>query len=84
MRHPVSTLATSGGGKSRGPMARDIVELVILPAPPDDAQPGSGQDPDGVGMIAAARAGTGIDGSRPGEAWRELSASVVTAWRRPL
>ncbi len=49
MRHPVSILATSGGGKSRGPMARDIVELVILPAPPDDAQPGSGQDPDGVG-----------------------------------
>jgi hypothetical protein len=46
-------------------MARDVVGLAILPAPPDDAQPGPGQDPDGVGMIAAARASAGVDGGRP-------------------
>jgi hypothetical protein len=61
----LGTVVVAGGGKSRGPMARDAVGLAILPAPPDDAQPGPGQDPDGVGMIAAARAGPGVDGGRP-------------------
>src|SRR5262245_9818059 len=86
MRHPVSTLPVSGGGTRRGPMVCDVVGLAILPAPPDKAQPGAGQDSDGVGMIAAARAGAGIDGGRPrrgvsgiiGERGDGLAEALVT------
>jgi hypothetical protein len=85
MRHPVSTPWTSGGGKSRGPMARDVVGLAILPAPPDDAQPGAGQDADGVGVITPARAGAGVDAGGPrrgvpgviGERRDDLAEAIV-------
>src|SRR5215813_744926 len=49
MRDPVSTLPWLRGRKhGSGPMLGEIVWPTIVPAPPDDAQPGSGKDPDGV------------------------------------
>lgn len=44
----------------------DVVGATILPAAPQDADPGSGEDTNGVGVIAAAGAGVGIDGRGPG------------------
>src|SRR6266513_1929698 len=38
----------------------------VLPAAPDDAQPGAGQDPDGVRMPATAGYGRGVDRGGPG------------------
>ena len=63
MRHPVSTLRGKEG--RRGAMARDVVDGAILPAAPEDAGPGAGEDADGVGMAAAAGAGALVDERRP-------------------
>ena len=38
----------------------------VLPAAPDDPQPGPGQDADGVGVTTASLDGTLVDVSRPG------------------
>src|SRR2546430_11146722 len=38
----------------------------VLPAAPDDPDPGAGQDPDGVRMPAAAAGCGGVDASGPG------------------
>jgi hypothetical protein len=43
-----------------------IEGYAVLPAAPDDAQPGAGQDPDGVRMPAAAGDGCGVDRGGPG------------------
>src|SRR5438046_1342279 len=38
----------------------------VLPAAPDDPDPGAGQDPDGMRMPAAAAGCGGVDGGGPG------------------
>jgi hypothetical protein len=50
------TAAVSGG----------VVGRVVLPAAPDHAEPGPGQDADGVGVAMAAGSGLLVDVSSPG------------------
>lgn len=50
-----------------------IVGLAVGPCAPKDADPGSGKDADGVGVVAAAPAGAGVDVGGPGA----LVAGVV-------
>jgi hypothetical protein len=45
----------------QGPVFGRVVGDAILPAAPDDVQPGAGEDPDGVGMVVAAVAGSGVE-----------------------
>src|SRR5712692_4162879 len=68
MRHPVSTPVASSRGEDelRRPMPSDVVRGVILPAPPQDADPRPGKDPNRVRVIAAATERAGVDGGRPG------------------
>src|SRR5437867_13290833 len=66
MRHPVSTIARSGGGERlRGAMPRDVVRRAILPAAPEDAGPRAGENADGMRMPTATREGALIDEGRP-------------------
>src|SRR5512139_129605 len=43
-----------------------VVSDLVGPAAPDDADPGAGQDADGVGMVVAAGSGRGVDLRGPG------------------
>jgi hypothetical protein len=67
MRHPVSTPRRSGGRPScaqqwlGGLMTGRVVGGVVLPAAPEHAQPGPGEDADGVRMITSAGAGLLVD-----------------------
>ena len=66
MRHPVSTIARSGGGERlRSAMPRDVVGRAILPAAPEDAGPRAGENADRMLMPTATRAGALIDEGRP-------------------
>src|ERR1051326_1181313 len=51
-----------GGGSVRGGIVGDAVE----PAAPYDADPGAGEDADGVGVVLAAGAGVVVDLGGPG------------------
>ena len=46
-------------------MARELVGAMVLPAAPEDATPGAGEDADGMRMAAATRASTLVDQGRP-------------------
>src|SRR5438105_152762 len=66
MRHPVSTLTASRGSERlRGVMAGDVVHGTVLPAAPEDTDPRSGEDADGVLMATPTRAGALVDEGRP-------------------
>ena len=81
VRHPGST-SLAGSEREGAAVKGWVVGLAVGPGTPDHAQPGSGQDADGVGVIAAACA-SGLC-RRPlaqSLAWRELSARQVMAWR---
>ena len=43
-----------------------VVGGVVLPAVPDDEQPGAGEDADGVGVVVAAGAGLVVEVGGPG------------------
>ena len=43
-----------------------VVGHVVLPAAPDDVEPGSGEDPDGVGVVVAAGSGALVEVGGPG------------------
>ena len=43
-----------------------VVGGVVLPAVPDDVEPGAGQDADGVGVVVAAGAGSVVEVGGPG------------------
>ena len=45
-----------------------VVGGLVVPAGPDDAQPGAGEDADGVWVAAAAGAGVAVDAFGPGRA----------------
>src|SRR5216684_3517615 len=67
VRHPVSTLMWLRGGHALGgPVKGDVVGAAILPAAPQDTNPGAGQDADGMRMITATPTGGGVDRRRPG------------------
>ena len=50
----------------RPSMTGRIVGGSVLPTTPENADPGAGEDADGVGMVAASIAGVAVDGSGPG------------------
>src|SRR2546427_6651461 len=67
VRHPVSTLEWSCGGHALGgPVKRDVVKAAVLPATPEHANPGAGQDADRMRMMAAPSARGGVDCRRLG------------------
>lgn len=66
MRHPVSTLATSGGSERlSGAMAADVVECVVLPAAPEHTDPGASDDANSMGMSASTSASALVDERGP-------------------
>src|SRR4029453_4049684 len=73
-RHPVSTSSSSRGllmGMRRGlggTVEAFVVGPSILPSAPQHAEPGTREDADGVGMIAAATASCAVDAGGPGGA----------------
>ena len=48
------------------PVAGGVVGGAVLPAVPDDEQPGAGEDADGVGVVVAAGAGAVVEVGGPG------------------
>ena len=68
---------SSGGGLAAA-VEGGIEGGTVLPAAPDDPQPGAGQDPDGVGVGVAGAAGAGsfVDGLRPGAAFAAAVGEV--------
>ena len=56
MRHPVSS-CESLVVRDGGVMQLLVVGLAIVPGAPQHAQPGTGEDADGVGVTAAAGRG---------------------------
>src|SRR5690349_25136981 len=56
---------SSGGGLAAA-VEGGIEGGTVLPAAPDDPQPGAGQDPDGVRMPAATPGRGGVDAGGPG------------------
>lgn len=50
----------------RGEVSGLVVGGVVVPAAPDDPEPGAGQDPDGVGVVQPASSGPGVGVLGPG------------------
>jgi hypothetical protein len=75
MTLPVSTSCRESGvgDVDRSAVKGGVAGDLALPAAPDDAGPGAGEDSDGVGMVLAGRSGL-VDVRRTGLAWRLLSA----------
>jgi len=63
---PNQGTAFGSDGTHRGEMRGGLTGRFILPGAPEHADPGSGEDADGVGMIASARVCAAIDGFCPG------------------
>src|SRR5439155_20726209 len=64
VRHPVSSLRRCEGGS--GAVAAEVVRGAVLPTPPEHAHPGSSEDANSVGMVAAAPERALVDGGGPG------------------
>jgi len=58
----------SGGACPRATMSRRIVKGSVLPGAPEHAHPGSGEDTDGMRVVAAAAFGALVDVAGPGRA----------------
>ena len=58
----------SGGACPRETMSRRIVKGSVLPGAPEHAHPGSGEDTDGMRVVAAAAFGALVDVAGPGRA----------------
>src|SRR5664280_2105139 len=52
----------------QGAVVGRVVDGVVLPAAPDDVDPGAGQDADGVGVVVLFGAGFGVEVGGPGVA----------------
>src|SRR6188768_613641 len=84
MRHPVSTPRCLEEQLS-GAVLSWIVGFVVGPGAPDDAQPGTSEDANGVWVVAATGLGLGIDMSSPiigmsrvvGQAGKRCAQTVV-------
>src|SRR5829696_2151912 len=64
MSSPVSSRWVEDGLEST--VFGGVVGGVVLPAAPDDVQPGAGEDADGVGVVVSAGSGPGVEVGRPG------------------
>src|SRR6266516_5422101 len=53
-----------------------VVGGVVLPAAPDDVQPGSGEDAHGVGVVVASAAGAVVDVGGPGAGMAGVAGEV--------
>ena len=85
MRLPVSTPGVGGLRKGRGSgVFGGVVRLATDPGAPEDAGPGAGQAADGVGVVAAARAGALVDVGGPGALVAGVVGMRVSAARRRL
>ena len=71
MRRPVSTLVFEKSCEVA--VAGGVVGLVVLPATPDDAAPRASEDAGGVGVLAAAAGGAGVDVVGP---WVPVAGAV--------
>src|SRR6516162_3780932 len=58
----------SDGACPRAAMSRRIVKRSVLPGTPEHAHPGSGEDTDGMRVVAAAASGALVDVGGPGRA----------------
>ena len=58
--------SSSGGEALFAAVLGGVVGGVGVPAGPHDAEPGTTEDPDGVGVVLAAPAGVGIEPGCPG------------------
>ena len=65
MRHPVST-PSCFEEKLSGAVLGRVVGFAIVPGAPDDAQPGTSEDTDGVRVVAASGLCLGVDAGGPG------------------
>src|SRR5207244_2396507 len=63
MRHPVSTLR--GGERGGGAVAAEVVGGPVLPAAPQNSDPGTREDANGVRMVAAAADSSLVPGGGP-------------------
>jgi hypothetical protein len=76
VRHTVSSLIWSGCEPCCGGVPGGIVGCGVVPGFPDDAGPGSGEDSDGMLVLAAAASGFAVDGGGP---WGSMSGVVGEA-----
>lgn len=65
MRHPVSTVEFSGGDFGCGSMDPRVVGCPVLPGSPEDADPGAGENADGVLVFASALSCSAVDVGGP-------------------
>ena len=54
-----------------------VVGGVVLPAVPDDVEPGAGEDADGVGVVVAAGDGAVVEVGRPGVGSAAVAGEVA-------
>lgn len=67
MRSPMSSRLGSGGQAAlECAVLVGVVGQAVLPASPDDVEPGAGEDADGVGVVVAAGAGSVVEVGGPG------------------
>lgn len=64
MSSPVSS--RSGQDGLEGAVLGGVVGDVVLPAAPDDVEPGAGEDADGVGVVVSSGSGSGVEVGGPG------------------
>src|SRR5215207_4465930 len=78
MRSPVSTRVVFGGVEDalEGVVLGGVVGGVVLPAVPDDEQPGAGEDADGVGVVVASGSGAVVEVGGPGVGVAGVSGEV--------
>jgi hypothetical protein len=79
MRRPVSTVECELACERS--VAGGVVGLVVVPAAPEDAQPGGAEGADGALVVVAAGARVGVDAVRAGVA---SGGCCRRAWRRRL
>ena len=67
MRSPMSSrLVLRGEEALQGAVPVGVVCGAVLPAVPDDVEPGSGEDAGGVGVVVSACSGSAIEVGGPG------------------
>ena len=75
MSSPVSSGPVQEG--LQGAVFGGVVRGVVLPAAPDDVEPGAGEDADGVGVVVAAGSGSLVEVGGPGVGAAAVGSSVA-------
>ena len=78
MSSPVSSCRLVSGSDEalKRSVSVGVVGGVVLPAVPDDVEPGAGEDSYGVGMVVAAGDGTVVEVGRPGVGASRVAGEV--------